>query len=62
MTAILEKEPSFDIEEEVPNFENKEFERERNTGTPWLRKYRRPEWQKRSPVWDVFCRYGGYYS
>jgi hypothetical protein len=34
----------------------------RSNGTKSSKKYRRPEWQKRSPINDVFCRYGFYYS
>jgi hypothetical protein len=34
----------------------------RSDGTKALKKYRRPEWQNRSPIKDVFCRYGLYYS
>ncbi len=30
--------------------------------TKSLKKYCRPEWQKRSPIKDVFCRYGVYCS
>ncbi len=26
------------------------------------KKFHRPEWQKRSPIYDAFYRYGGYYS
>lgn len=30
--------------------------------TTWLKKYHRPDWHKRSPIQDPFCRYGVYYS
>ena len=26
------------------------------------KEHRRPEWALHSPIQDVFCRYGGYYS
>jgi hypothetical protein len=34
----------------------------RSDGTKPLKKYCRPEWQERSPIKDVFCRYGAYCS
>jgi hypothetical protein len=34
----------------------------RSNGIKASKKYRRPEWQKRSPINDVFCRYGLYFS
>jgi hypothetical protein len=34
----------------------------RSNGTKASKKYRCPEWQNRSPIKDVFCRYGLYYS
>lgn len=62
MTATME----MDLKEEnKANHENvaaKEPANARNNETQWLKKYRRPDWQKRSPIMDVFYRYGGYYS
>jgi|GEM_PF-3198662 len=40
----------------------KEPANNRNAEAHWLKKYRRPEWQKRSQIMDVFCQYGTYYS
>lgn len=34
----------------------------RSDATKSIKKYLRPEWQKRSPIKDVFCRYGAYHS
>lgn len=34
----------------------------RSNGTRDSKFYPHPDWQKRSPIKDVFCRYGTYYS
>lgn len=62
MTTTIELEPK----EESVNCWEEAIKREsinpRIGDTERLKKYYCPEWQKRSSINDVFCRYGSYYS